>query len=250
MRKITTFHVPTIDAGKARTERQRQPAVTLSEQAYETIKNWIITCKFVPGEIIDEVSVAALIGLGRTPVHHALSRLNLEGLVDVIPRKGVIVTPIVPSLVMQLAETRLICETQCAGLAAERADATDVKKLREILKAAQAAIRKRDVETMMLKDREFHLTLARASRNEYLTNIIGNLSEHSLRFWFISFTTDHHPRFQRQHEDIVEAVAAHSSDRAQAAMRKHLEMFRQNVERQFEDGRPGALAPGRISITA
>src|SRR5262249_18572371 len=95
---------------------------SLRDVAYEAIKRRIMTCSFQPGESINEIQVASLIGVGRTPVHQALDRLMFEDMVEVIPRKGVIVKPVSLHDVMQMVEVRLINETYCARLAAQRAD--------------------------------------------------------------------------------------------------------------------------------
>src|SRR5499427_7148640 len=109
--------------------RRRLPRQSLRDAAYEAIKHRIITCKFKPGECINEVSVSELIGYGRTPVHQALDRLKLEEMVEVIPRKGVIVKPIILHDVMQMVDVRMINETQSARLAAARADDVHVNAL-------------------------------------------------------------------------------------------------------------------------
>src|SRR5262252_9866237 len=109
--------------------RRRLPRQSLRDAAYEAIKHRIITCKFKPGECINEASVSALLGFGRTPVHQALDRLMLEEMVEVIPRKGVIVKPVILQDVMQMIEVRMINETHCAALAAERADDAHVQEI-------------------------------------------------------------------------------------------------------------------------
>src|SRR5262244_177901 len=92
--------------------RRRLPRQSLRDAAYEAIKHRIITCKFKPGECINEVSVSELIGYGRTPVHQALDRLMLEEMVEVIPRKGVIVKPVMVHDVMQMIDVRMINEAE------------------------------------------------------------------------------------------------------------------------------------------
>jgi len=214
--------------GGGKTER-----LSLRDSAYEVIKRRILTCAFKPGDRINEVAVSELIGLGRTPVHQALDRLRLEGMVEVIPRKGVIVKPVIGKEVSQIADIRALNETYCARLAAERADLADIRSLRQIVADAKAAIAAKDVEAMMTLDREFHLRLARASRNDELAEIIRNLNERSLRFWFISFTSDHHRSFQRQHQAILDAVARHDGDAAERAMRAHIDAFRGGISRHL-----------------
>src|SRR5215468_11829772 len=109
------------------TARRRLPRQSLRDAAYEAIKDRIITCKFKPGECINEASVSQLLGYGRTPVHQALDRLMLEEMVEVIPRKGVIVKPVILHDVLQMVDVRMINETQCARLAAVRADDSHVE---------------------------------------------------------------------------------------------------------------------------
>jgi DNA-binding GntR family transcriptional regulator len=212
----------------------RQPRQSLRDAAYEAIKHQIITCKFKPGECINEASVAALLGFGRTPVHQALDRLMLEEMVDVIPRKGVIVKPVILTDVLQMIDVRLVNETYCAQLAAERADDADIKALEAVVGQARKAISERNIQMMMMLDRDFHLALGHATKNNELAELIRKLNERSLRFWYISFTTpDHHNKFQEQHEAILAAVRNHDANRAVITMRAHVEAFRKSVARQL-----------------
>jgi len=216
------------------TSRRRLPRQSLRDQAYEAIKDRIITCAFKPGECINEASVSALLGLGRTPVHQAIDRLMLEEMVEVIPRKGVIVKPVILHDVLQMIDVRMINETQCARLAAARADDSHVQSMAQVLERARKAISERDIHVLMKLDREFHLLLANASKNLELAEILRKLNERSLRFWFISFTTaDHHYNFQQQHEALFDAIRAHDADKAESAMRVHIEAFRKSVIRQL-----------------
>lgn len=212
---------------------ERQPsAQSLRDLAYESIKHRIITCAFKPGEYINEAQVSAVLGLGRTPVHQAIDRLMLDGMVEVIPRKGVIVKPVSLDEVIQIIETRLLIEPEAIRLATARADETDMSALGDILGRAQQWMAVRNVEQMMLLDREFHLVLARATRNDVLADILRRLHERSLRFWFISLTDiSHHGEVQDEHRAIVQAVQARDADAAEAAMRRHIESFRSNVAR-------------------
>jgi DNA-binding GntR family transcriptional regulator len=214
--------------------RRRLPRQSLRDQAYEAIKDRIITCEFKPGECLNEASVSALLGLGRTPVHQALDRLMLEEMVEVIPRKGVIVKPVILHDVLQMIDVRIINETQCARLAAARADDNHIENMSNVIDQARMAIDQRDIHTLMMLDREFHLLLANASKNFELAEILRKLNERSLRFWFISFTTpDHHHSFQQQHEALYEAIRKHDADAAENAMRVHIEAFRKSVVRHL-----------------
>src|SRR5436309_6525740 len=109
-------------------------AASLRDAAYDAIKHRIITCEFRPGEYINELQLSSTLKIGRTPVHQALDRLMIEGMVDVIPRKGVIVRPVSLNEVLQIIETRLVNETYCSRLAAERANNFDISELADVLK--------------------------------------------------------------------------------------------------------------------
>jgi DNA-binding GntR family transcriptional regulator len=205
-------------------------AASLRDTAYEAIKHRIITCAFRPGEYINELQLSAMLKIGRTPVHQALDRLMVEGMVEVIPRKGVIVKPVSLNEVLQIIEVRLINEPYGARLAAEHANDADLAELADVLKRAKHWAALRNVDNMMLLDREFHLLIARAAKNSVLTELLRNLHDRSLRFWFISLNApSQYETVQTEHAAIFEAIVQRNGDSAEAAMRRHIESFRSNV---------------------
>lgn len=200
--------------------------------AYEKIKNQIITLHFRPGEYLNEAQVSKSLKIGRTPVHQALNRLMIEGMVAVIPRKGVIVKGVSLNDVMEIIDVRLINETYCARLAAARADDRDIAAMARILDEADKAVAASDVERQMMLDSDFHGTLSRAAKNEVLADLMRSLHDRSLRFWFISLRdASHHQAVMDQHRAILEAIRARDPDAASAAVRDHIESFRRNVAR-------------------
>jgi len=152
---------------RLRKDRAAEPvlAESLKDQAYEAIKHRIITCAFKPGQELSESAVAGLLKIGRTPVHQAFDRLNTEGLVDVQPRKGVVVRPINLDEVIEIIEIRLLNETFAVRLAAERASSAEIMAIRDVLAKAGSAVAAGKVETMMLLDREFHRLIARRAQH-------------------------------------------------------------------------------------
>jgi GntR family transcriptional regulator, rspAB operon transcriptional repressor len=205
-------------------------STSLRDAAYEAIKHRIITCAFKPGEYINELQLSSILKIGRTPVHQALDRLDIEGMVQVIPRKGVIVRPVSLNEVMQIIEVRLINEPEAARLAAEHANDADLAALDDVLKRAKHWGSLRNVENIMLLDREFHLLIARAAKNDVLTELLRSLHERSLRFWFISLNAPN--QFKRvldEHGAILAAIRQRDASKADAAMRGHIHSFRTNV---------------------
>jgi DNA-binding GntR family transcriptional regulator len=208
----------------------RAAAESLRDKAYEAIKHRIITCAFKPGEYINELQLSSVLKIGRTPVHQALDRLMVEGLVQVIPRKGVIVKPVSLNEVLQIIEVRLINEPFGARLAAEQARDSDLSAMSEVLLQAKHWAALRNVELMMLLDREFHLLIAQSTKNDVLIELLRSLHERSLRFWFISLNAPkQYERVQDEHSAILAAIRKHNADHAEAAMRDHIESFRASV---------------------
>jgi DNA-binding GntR family transcriptional regulator len=209
-------------------------AGSLKEQVYHAIKHRIITCAFKPGQELSANAVADALKIGRTPVHQAFDRLHSEGLVDVQPRKGIVVRPIKLDEVIEIIETRLLNETFAVRLAAERASSAEIVAIRDVLLRVTQMADQNEVEQMMLLDRDFHRLIARAAHNTVLADMLLKLHERSLRLWFISLATSgHQARVHEEHQRIFEAISHRDVDAAQTAMRLHIDSFRQNVLKHF-----------------
>jgi GntR family transcriptional regulator, rspAB operon transcriptional repressor len=217
-------------AGTRRRAAPREGTSSLLDTAYEEIKHRITVCAFRPGDYLNEAEISSTLGIGRTPVHQALDRLMIEGLVQVMPRKGIIVKPVSLDEALQTIEVRLLNESYCVRLAADRASANEMDELTAILDRAQKQLATRDGERLMRLDREFHGVLARSARNPVLAEQLGRLHDRSLRFWILSLNTPgHHLSVQQQHLAILAAIRDRDPDGAEQAMRAHIEAFRRNL---------------------
>jgi len=215
-----------------RSRTEQRPA-SLVAQAYEAIKHRIFTVVYAPGAYLNEAAVSRELDIGRTPVHHALHRLAKEGLVDVIPRKGVIVRPVSLDEVAQIIEARLVNESYCASLAARRVTRRDLEAPKAILDKAQKEIDARTgVEELMRLDQSFHAWMAEMSGNPVLAEFIANLQDRAARFWFLSLSADHHQqRVQQEHLDLLQAIASKDETHAANMARAHIESFRNAILR-------------------
>lgn len=223
----------TQSATRAKRALAAYPAKSLLDRAYNEIKFRIITCRYRPGEVLSEALISLELKIGRTPIHQAIHRLVMDGLVSIMPRKGVMVRAVSIDEVMEIIGVRLVTECYCARLAADRANDAELQELEDIVETLDKITEKRNVEQMMLLDRKFHDTLARAAKNGVLADVLRNLHERSLRFWFISLRDpDHHRNVLAQHRAIVKALKSREPDAAEAAMRDHILAFQRNVTRQ------------------
>lgn len=210
---------------------------SLRDVAYDMIKQRITTCAYKPGEYLNEALVSATLGIGRTPVHQAIDRLKVEGLVEVMPRKGIIVKPISLDEVMQIIEVRMLNECYGVRLAATRASQTEIDQLADVLVRSKDGMAARDNEMMMALDREFHGILAQASRNDVLGEQLGRLHDRSLRFWIISLNAPGHlQKVYEEHQAILTAILDRDADAAEQAMRLHIEDFQRNIIRSAAPG--------------
>lgn len=237
--------MPATTAAASKPRRKpRSRAVTgahmsLRDQAYEALKTKIIHCDLRPGEALTVASLAEDLGLGRTPVIQAVDRLVTDGLVEVMPRKGIVVSPISLNEIFDIIEVRILNECQAVRWAADKASATEIAAMETNLSAMRAASEGRDIERLIQLDREFHRLISAAAGNPVLAEFMSNLHDRSVRFWFVSLRApDHNARVCDQHDAIVAAIRARDPDAAEAAIRAHINDFQHNITNQVTRNRP------------
>lgn len=203
---------------------------SLTDIAYEEIKRRIITLTYQPSSYLNEAQLCDDLGIGRTPVHQAVNRLALEGMINIIPRKGIIVSPISLDDAMAVFEVRLMVEPACARLAAERASAKELQEMQDLLLQANALMEQRDIEGLMQIDRSFHSLIAHSSKNKVLEQILLRLHERSLRFWFISLSDKVHVSMvSHQHQDIINKLVERDADGVEHLVKAHIEAARDRI---------------------
>jgi DNA-binding GntR family transcriptional regulator len=203
-----------------------------NERAYAVLKDKLTTLAYPPGDFLNIATLVDKLAIGRTPINHALHRLSTEGLVQIIPRKGVVVAPLSIDDALHLIEVRLANERLCARLAAERITAAEVGDLRSVADAFDAAVLTRDMPLIMTCDRLFHERIAAASGNSILIEILKVLHARSQRFWAISLAAEGHlAEVTVEHQEIVAALAANDVDAAVRAVEAHILSFRQSLLR-------------------
>lgn len=210
------------------------PPKSLRDLAYLSIKHLIVRGDLKPGEYINEATLSAQLGIGRTPVHQAMDRLSSDSLVEVIPRKGIVIKPLSLDEIFQTLDVRILNETAAARQAADRAAAVEIDALRRLVELLAQAAKKHDFERMMYLDREFHLIIAHASDNPILAEVLRGLHDRALRSWLISIRVpERHGAILDEHMAIVEAINSRDGEAAASAMRYHIESARNNLVRHL-----------------
>lgn len=219
---------------RATAPRTKRPPASkggsLAERVYEQLKEKIITLHFLPGQYLNEGALCAMLGAGRTPVHQALQRLELERLVEIMPRKGVIVQPDSIAEILKILDSRVTVEAELARNAAEQATPADAEELKTLARRGYGNGQPADVDTFITGDRAFHEKFANMAGNVVLSEFARSLHERSIRYWYLHLwqTMDTKATI-RQHSAIADMIAKGDSDGAAKAVRDHIESLRERL---------------------
>ncbi|MGE5380198.1 MAG: GntR family transcriptional regulator [Methylocystaceae bacterium] len=196
----------------------------LREVVFETLREAIISGILKPGERMMEIQLAEELGVSRTPVREAIRKLELEGFVVMIPRKGAYVSDISFKDINDIFEIRGSLEMLAAGLACERITDDELEKLEWLLVQKWECIEKNDLETMVENDTLFHEALYRASRNDRMWQIVSNLREQIQRFRTTSLGSPGRMKEAwEEHKDLVEAISDRNISLAQELAARHID---------------------------
>ena len=196
-------------------------AETLTEQAYRLIEEQIVTLRLKPGDVLSEQMLSATFGIGRTPVREALQRLAHEGLVIVLPRKGILVSDLNPRNQLLVLEVRRELERLLSRAGAERASAAQRAQFGEIARGMDRAARGNDDIAFMRLDREFNRLVVDAAHNGYAARSMKLLQGLSRRFWYMHYKEAADlPLCARLHADQARAIAKGDGETAARASDK------------------------------
>jgi DNA-binding GntR family transcriptional regulator len=204
-------------------------AETLTEQAYRLIEERIVTLKLTPGDVLSEQLLSATLKIGRTPIREALQRLAREGLVTVLPRKGILVADVNPRSQLLVLEVRREIERLLSRTAAERATPEQRGQAREIAEGMDRAAKAGDDVVFMRLDLELNGLLIEAAHNDYAARSMKLLQGLSRRFWYMHYrTAGDLPLCARLHANEARAVAkgdAEAAARASDKLMDYVERF-------------------------
>lgn len=196
----------------------------LGEIVYETLREAIIKQFLRPGERIMEQDLAAEMGVSRTPVREAIRKLELEGYVVMIPRKGAYVAGLSIKDINNLFEMRGALESLAAGLAAARASQEEIEEMERNLVLEAAHYGTSDVSKMIEVDTSFHELIYQASKNTRLQNMLKDLRDQVQRFRMKTLAVPGRMKYAlAEHRRIVEAIAARNGSEAKQAAKEHIE---------------------------
>ena len=202
----------------------------LREVVCEALRDAITKGILKPGERLMEIQLAEELGVSRTPVREAIRKLELEGYVIMMPRRGTYVANLSIRDVNEVFEIRTSLESLASGLAAERITVEELDNLQRLLVQIGIYIEKNDMEKIVETDTAFHGLLYQASRNQRLAGIISNLREQLTQFRKTSMSFPGRLKETlEEHRAIVEAIAQGDVRSAQKAAERHMEKSEQTL---------------------
>jgi DNA-binding GntR family transcriptional regulator len=194
------------------------------------LRRLILTLSLEPGQVVTEAALMSRYGWGRTPLREAFQRLAQQSLVQIIPRQGVIVTPLSVFDFVEMMDAMAMVIGPAAALACQRLSEADLEKLDQIVAASEMAASQGDYITVADKDYEFHHGLAEATGNRYLRDYLLHLHQTATRFNFAAWQRDTNasPSIQ-EHQQILTALRQRDPVRARQVMLAHIQHARGRV---------------------
>ena len=190
---------------------------SLADQAYRQLEEMIVTLVLPPGAILSEATLAVRTGIGRTPIREALKRLEHQGLVTSMPRKGLIVRDMKVEDQFTLLEVLRPLDRLIASKAAQWAMEPQREALRACARNMAQAAGNRDLHAFLKCDQECDAIIYQAARNPFAIDIVTPLYSHCRRFW-CSFSRDGDlDQVANLHAKLMDCVADGEAAKAEAA---------------------------------
>lgn len=210
------------------TTRDAAPAALMREDVYEQIRADILSCALKPGSLVQEHDLALRHAVSKSPVRDALLRLQEQGLVEVLPRKGYRIKPISVADAAEMYEMRAVLERACITRAVDTATDATLKDLDRFRKSGKTP----DLPAWIAYNRAFHVAVARSGGNARLARAACDIIEEFDRLTTMSiarFDTSGLAALVAEHVELIDALQARDKRRAQAVARAHVEEARERL---------------------
>ena len=196
----------------------------LRDVVFNTLRQAILRGEMEPGERLMEIQLADKLGVSRTPIREAIRKLELEGLVIMIPRKGAEVAHITEKDMRDVLEVRAALEELAATLACRNVTPERIEELKMANKRFEAAIISKDVVAIVDADVNFHDIIYAMTDNQRLIQIINNLREQMYRFRVEYLKREEvRPQLLAEHEEIIATIERREKDTATKVVCEHID---------------------------
>ncbi len=208
----------------------------LRDVVFNTLRQAILKGELAPGERLMEIQLAEKLGVSRTPIREAIRKLELEGLVLMIPRKGAEVARISEKSLRDVLEVRRSLEELAIELACERMTQEELKELEEAQKKFGDAIETGDAMAIAETDEHYHDLIYQGTGNDKLVQILNNLREQMYRYR-LEYIKDKDKRqiLLLEHDHILKALQGRNISEAKMAVREHIDNQEITVSRNIKE---------------
>ena len=206
------------------TDSNMNQYLPLRDVVFISLRQAILTGDLRPGERLMEIHLAERLGVSRTPIREAIRKLELEGLVVMIPRKGAHVASITEKHLQDVLEVRRALESLGIALACERITKAELIELNHECKEFEKSTKSLQLTDVAKADVAFHDIIIKASKNIRLMTLMNNLSEqmYRYRFEYLKDITNYNALVQ-EHQNIYEALTQQDAERAVELMKVHVD---------------------------
>jgi DNA-binding GntR family transcriptional regulator len=213
----------------------------MRQVAYDWLKKQIITLDFPMGSCLVENTLCRDLGMGRTPIREALQQLAAEGLVTILPRKGIFVSNINFTDFENLIEVRIMLETHVVRrLARNRmlvggVDPDRLERIRALFDNVTELVEAGDIDALLVIERKFHQGLVALLNNPLLDDLAEHIFDLVTRTWYLSFknrTKQDLAETLQENLDVFEKVCQGDAQAAEDAIVEHVMNFRSKVFHQ------------------
>lgn len=211
------------------------PARSLSEQAYEKIRESIISLELLPGQTVQENELADVLGISRTPIRDALHLLISEQLIEVLPQRTKKIACISVSKVLESSVVRLSLECTAFRLAAKQwgtspEHAKAEKMLTHLLQEQREAAETQDTFTFLRMDEEFHRQILLLAGNQTLIDVVYQMRGHLNRFRFLAMKELVLTKgLVKEHEDLLACLKAGDEQAVVQLLERHLGKIKEEI---------------------
>jgi DNA-binding GntR family transcriptional regulator len=196
---------------------------SFAELAYRRLRDDILRQRLKPGTVISTAQIAHGMGVSPMPVRAAITRLETEGLVTVLPQKGVVVSRISITELEELFVIRSRVEALAAFLACMHMSKAEVAQLRQLLHDMRAASETRNIKRWLSNNQQWHHLIYRASRNEQLIRLATELYQRGMARRVATPNVEGHmERRYVEHLAILEAMEARRAEEVERLWRDHI----------------------------
>ena len=195
----------------------------LRDVVFNTLRQAILRGELKPGERLMEIQLANKLGVSRTPIREAIRKLELEGLVLMIPRKGAEVAEITEKNMLDVLEVRRALEELAVKLACERITEEEIQELKDAADTFQKILSEKDITKIAEADEAFHDVIFKSTGNDRLIQLLNSLREQMYRYRLEYLKREeYHPQLLEEHQQIIDRITRKDQSEAAELIDRHI----------------------------